>query len=183
MKGKATAALLAILLFCTATSVSAYDIDWDVTTIGNLNIYTYMFTSGGEVSNMTGFYVYSPAATSVFSDLSNTNGWSHTINVDDVTGGSELYWYAEDINNGLGEGDSIQVSYVTSADIPILNDWVPEEGYAGNWGYEWDMLPGMAWVMYPSVPVPDAVSSVPEPCTMLALASGLGALGFFRRRK
>lgn len=177
--------LLAALLLAAgvATSAGATSLNWDVTSVGDSTIYTYILDSTETGDYITSLHVYAPCKPNIVKAWSASEGWSFDSADDPDTGGADFYWYANDpAVNALADGDTLQVSFTVPLTAEQVDDFIVPT-YLGNWGYEssnyaeWGVL-----VSFPSVPVPGASPAVPEPSGILALGAGI-TLMKLRQRK
>ena len=181
MKGLLSLAVVTVLVVFVASAAAATTVGWDVSAAGDHTTYTYTLTSSEFNDLITSLHVYAPMTPSLVTSWTAENGWLFATEPDPETGGADIYWWADDPGaQGLAYGASLQASMTVPAWLSRDDNFVVP-GYLGNWGYEtynfagWGVL-----VSFPAVPVP--VGTVPEPVSLLALASGCTLLGLLRRR-
>lgn len=176
----ATIIALAVFVVPTAMAAEAY---WGIDILGEQSIYTYLFMSTGETDVLTSFHVFAPIDPTDVIDWSADQGWLFSATIDSESGVTDLCWYAENPENGLGAFDFLQVSVTTLASISTDENYTLPD-YLGNWGYKTlNYMDQYPTIIDSTVGVPTKrLSEVPEPASLLALITGCAMLRLRRRK-
>ncbi|MCX6346034.1 MAG: PEP-CTERM sorting domain-containing protein [Armatimonadetes bacterium] len=177
------AALLVIAMPAAFADETAAD--WFYYGDSDYTTYEYYLLSGTNEDIITSFQIYAPVDVSYILDWSADPGWDFLAAQDVDTGGTILNWFCPTgVEGGLEPSNMLMVSITTPGDLLSLEEYKYPD-CEGNWSYEVAGWPGSTPVMFSSVAVPLSaltLAETPEPSGILALITGLGAIGALRRR-